>query len=174
MDVAQTLLDVIDARSFSNVWYWIILAIMWSTATHYTLGVPYDMVQRSRRLGEEAQDDLMAIIGINIRRILYLIEVSGIWMIGVWAFLLSGLLLLAFYYWIEFAQSVALMFVPMTIVGWLTYRTAMRIHRQGPDAEQLHVLLMRHRFWIHVIGMISIFITAIFGMYHNLDVADGF
>jgi hypothetical protein len=29
---------------------------------------------------------------------------------------------------------------------------------------------VRQRFWTQVIGMIAIFVTAMFGMYHNLAV----
>ncbi|MEM9756043.1 MAG: component of SufBCD complex, partial [Pseudomonadota bacterium] len=32
--------DVIDLRSFSNLWYWIVLAVFWSSASHWGLGVP--------------------------------------------------------------------------------------------------------------------------------------
>ena len=34
-------------RSFSNLWYWIALAVLWSTVSHWVLGVPFDMVQRA-------------------------------------------------------------------------------------------------------------------------------
>ena len=58
MDWYQTLFEMIDMRSFSNLWFWIALAVMWSTASHWVLGVPFDMVLRARRHGEEAQADL--------------------------------------------------------------------------------------------------------------------
>ena len=51
MDFTQTLLDVIDFRSFSNLWFWIVLAVAWSTASHWVLGIPFDMVMRARRHG---------------------------------------------------------------------------------------------------------------------------
>jgi hypothetical protein len=46
--------EVIDMRSFSSLWYWIALAVMWSSASHYVLGVPFDLVQRARRRGGQA------------------------------------------------------------------------------------------------------------------------
>ncbi len=41
--------DLIDMRSFSNLWYWIALAVTWSSTSHWVLGVPFDMVLRARR-----------------------------------------------------------------------------------------------------------------------------
>ena len=49
MDLTQTLFDVIDFRSFSNLWFWIMLAVAWSTASHWVLGIPFDMVLRARQ-----------------------------------------------------------------------------------------------------------------------------
>ena len=168
------LLDVIDARSFSNIWYWIVLAVAWSTASHYVLGVPYDMLVRARRHGDEAEGDLNTLVGVNVRRMLYISRVSGLVLLAFWAFLITGLLTLAFWYWIEFAQAVALILVPMTFVGFLTLRTAEQIAAEQPEGEALYKRLVRHRFWTQVIGMLSIFVTALFGMYQNLYVVHGF
>ena len=174
MDLAKTLFDVIDTRSFSNVWYWLVLAVSWSTVTRFTLGVPYDMVTRARRKGGEAQDDLIEMVAINVRRMMYIVDVSGLWLAGFWAFLMSALSLLAFWYGLELAQALALLFLPFTLVGLMTFRTARIVAETQPEPAELYKRLMRHRFWTHVIGMISVFITAVFGMYHNLSVVPGF
>ena len=49
MNWYQMLFDLIDMRSFSNLWYWIALGVIWSSASHWVLGVPYDMINRARR-----------------------------------------------------------------------------------------------------------------------------
>ena len=46
MDFYASVSEVIDLRSFSNLWFWIALAVMWSTVSHWVMGVPWDMVQR--------------------------------------------------------------------------------------------------------------------------------
>ena len=63
---------------------------------------------------------------------------------------------------------------PMTLVGIMTLFTARRIEAEGLQAETLFRRLTRHRFWTQVIGMVSIFITAMYGMYHNLAVVPGY
>ncbi|MCX8227854.1 MAG: component of SufBCD complex, partial [Sulfitobacter sp.] len=95
MDLYQTILEVIDMRSFSNLWFWIALAVVWSTASHWVLGVPYDMVLRARRQGEQAQIDLEDMVRINVNRLLYITQVSGTWILGFTCFFLTMLFTLA-------------------------------------------------------------------------------
>ncbi len=174
MDWTKTLTDVIDMRSFSNIWYWIVLAVVWSTASHWVLGVPYDIIMKARRQGGEAYQDMEDIVRVNVNRILYISELSGLWLSGFVTFVLTGLITLAFWYGIEFAQSIVLIAVPMTFVGMLTVSTAHQLRAENPEGKQLFKRLVRHRLWTQVIGMISIFLTAMFGMFHNLAVVEGF
>ena len=54
MDAFRAIFELIDMRSFSSLWFWILLAVTWSTASHWVIGVPYDLIQRARRTGPEA------------------------------------------------------------------------------------------------------------------------
>jgi hypothetical protein len=158
---------VIDMRSFSNLWYWIGLAVLWSSVSHWVMGVPFDMITRARRQGDQAAQDLAAIANINARRLLYISRGAGIWLIAFSCFLLTLLGLLSVVHDVEFAQAVLLMFAPMLLVGYLTTRTAYRIEQESPEGDALIRVLMRHRFRVQLIGMISIFVTSMFGMYQN-------
>jgi len=169
VDFYTTIFEVIDMRSFSNLWYWIALAVLWSSAAHWTLGVPFDMIQRARRKGEEAQLDLEDITRINVKRLLMISSVAGLWILGFVTFLLTMLGLLAFYYAVEFAQAVFLMALPMSLVGALSVSVAQRINDQHIQGTDLIRVLLRHRFWIQVIGVIAIFFSALWGMYQNLQ-----
>ena len=174
MDWTKTLFDVINLHSFSSLWFWIVLAVVWSSASHYVIGVPYDMVLRARRYGGQAQTDLEDLVRISINRLLYISTVSGMWLLGFLAFVLTVLLMLAFWYDVEFAQAVVLIALPMSLVGAMSISTARRITAELPQGEALYRRLARHRFWTQVIGMISIFVTAMYGMYQNLSVIPGF
>lgn len=155
-------------RSFSNLWYWIALAVMWSTASHWVIGVPYDMVHRAARRQGQVQADLEALARIYCNRILYIAAISGLWLLGLCMALLTSLLLLGFFYGFEFAQAVFLMAFPMSIVGALTLNTARIITDQQLEGAGLRARLSRHRIQVQVIGMISIFVTSLWGMYQNL------
>ncbi len=168
MDWYQTLFELIDMRSFSNLWFWIVLAVVWSTASHWVLGVPFDMVMRARRHGEQAQVDLEDMVRINVNRLLYIAQVSGLWLLGLACFGLTTLTLLGFLYRNEFAQALLLLAFPLTLVGMLSLSTARLIQQEGSTGERLQKRLMRHRLYTQIIGMVSIFVTALWGMYQNM------
>ncbi len=162
--------ELIDLRSFSNLWFWIALAVVWSTTSHWVLGVPFDMVRRARVNGEQAMTDLEDMVRINSNRLLYISSTSGLWLLGFGFFILSSLGILAFYYWVEFAQAIFLIAFPMSFVGLQSLSTARLIRAQEIEGEDLCRQLSRHRFWVQVIGMISVFVTSMWGMYQNLHI----
>ncbi|WP_085876993.1 component of SufBCD complex [Roseisalinus antarcticus] len=169
MNWTETVFEVIDMRSFSNLWFWIALAVVWSTASHWVLGVPFDMVTRARRHGGQAQADLEEMVRINVSRILYIGRVSGLVLLGFLCFVLTSLAVLGFAYNVEFAQALFLLGLPMSFVGALSLSTARLIETERPEAEVLNKRLTRHRQYVQVIGMLSIFVTALWGMWQNLD-----
>ncbi|MEC3860572.1 component of SufBCD complex [Mesobacterium sp. TK19101] len=169
MDWQTIVFEVIDMRSFSNLWFWIALAVMWSSASHWVMGVPFDMVTRARRQGGQAEADLADMVRINCNRLLYIAGVSGLILIAAISFILTMLGVLGFAYKVEFAQAVFLLAFPMAIVFGLSIRTARRIGAQQMQPEGLAKLLTRHRIVIQAIGMVSIFVTALWGMFQNLS-----
>lgn len=171
MEWYQVIFELIDMRSFSNLWYWIVLAVLWSSASHWVLGVPFDMISRARRSGDEAvQNDLETLVRINTQRLLFITRTSGTWLIGFLFFILSGLIMMGFYYDIEFAQAVTFFVAPLAILGMLSVRSARLIEAGENEGAALHRRLFRHRISIQLLGMISILVTSMFGMYVNLQV----
>ncbi|MDP3960916.1 MAG: component of SufBCD complex [Pseudorhodobacter sp.] len=159
---------LIDMRSFSSLWYWIALAVLWSSVSHWVLGVPFDLINRARRKGGDAAEDLAVLARINARRMLYISRNGGMWLVGIVFFLLTVLAMLSALYEVEFAQALLFMVAPMVLVGYLSLRLALKVEAGAPEGEALVRLLMRHRFIVQLIGMIAIFVTAMFGMYHNI------
>jgi len=167
----KLVLEMIDMRSFSNLWYWIALAVFWSTASHWVLGVPYDMVYRARRNGGQAEIDLEDMVRITTNRLLYIGRVSGLWILAISCFLLTILALLGFYYWIEFAQAVFLLTFPMALVGSLSLSTARLIVQENSTGEALRKRLIKHRLITQIIGMLAILVTSLFGMFQNMSIS---
>ncbi len=168
MDWYQTLFEVIDMRSFSNLWYWISIAVTWSTVSHWVLGVPYDMLQRARRQGGEADDDFETLVRVNVNRLEYIRQVSGTLLVVFGSMLLSALATLGFVYGVEFAQAVFLVAFPLGIVAGLSFRTAARIAERKEIGEALKRRLTRHRVTTQVVGMLALVTTAFWGMWQNL------
>ncbi|MEM9250361.1 MAG: component of SufBCD complex [Pseudomonadota bacterium] len=169
-----TVFELIDMRSFSNLWFWIALAVMWSTASHYVLGVPFDMVARARKAeagtadAMEAVSDLHDLVRVNVNRLLYIERFAGQWLLGLGSFVMTTLAIVGFGYGLEFAQAVFLLGFPMSIVFWLSLRTARKIHTA--DGEGLEKLLTTHRRYVQSLGIVSIFFTSLWGMWQNMNV----
>jgi hypothetical protein len=171
VELLDTVFEVIDMRSFSNLWYWIALAVLWSSTSHWVLGVPHDMIQRARREGGQAQVDLEDLARINSGRLLAIMDQGGLAIVGVGFFWLTVLMVLAFYYDVEFAQAVFLLAFPMVFVFWLSVRACRRIRAGENRGEALYRRLTIHRRWTQGIGMVAIFVTAMYGSWQNLSIS---
>ncbi|HHB81534.1 MAG TPA: component of SufBCD complex [Aliiroseovarius sp.] len=170
MDWYSKVFELIDMRSFSNLWYWIALAVVWSAASHKVIGVPWDMVHKAAKLGGQAEADLEDLVRVSCNRMLYIAAVSGLWLVVLGSGLLTALVILGFWYWVEFAQAVFLLAFPMTLVGLLSLNTARIITDTALTGADLRRRLMSHRITTQFIGMLSIFVTALWGMYQNISV----
>lgn len=164
-----TAFEVINMRSFSNLWYWIALAVVWSTASHWVIGVPYDMVLRAQRLGGEAQADLHDIVRVSVNRILHVSDTAGLWLTAFGCCALSMLAVLGFGYRLELAQAVFLLAFPLSLVAWMSVRTARQIREA--DGAGLYRTMRRLRLITQILGMISIFVTAFWGMWQNMSLS---
>ena len=171
MDLTRTIFEVIDMRSFSNLWFWIALAVMWSTASHWVIGVPWDMVLRARRKGGQQQRDVEDLARIYVNRLLYIGRVSGTAVLVMVAGFLSGLWVLGFWYGMQFAQAVFLMAMPMSVVGLVSVRTAWRIEGGENTGDALYRRLRLHRRVVQGIGVVSIMVTAMWGMFQNMSMS---
>jgi len=169
LDWYQTVFEVIDMRSFSNLWFWIMLAVIWSSASYFVIGVPFDLITRAGRHGGQAAEDLATLVRINVNRILYISTVSGLWLTGLGFFFLTILAILGFGYRMEFAQAVFLILLPLSGVAAVSVRTCHVIHNFDLRDDALRARLMFHRRITQVIGMFAIFVTAMWGMYQNLS-----
>lgn len=174
MDWYQTVFELIDLRSFSNLWYWIALAVLWSTSSHWILGVPFDLVQRASRYGGDAEVDLNDLVRINVNRILYLANSTGIYVTGITATGLTMLVVLGFFYGYEFAQAVFFLATPMSLIGALNLWTGRKIRATAAAGETLYKLMWRHRRIVQGMGVVWIFVTGVWGMGTNMLVTGPF
>ncbi|MEX0307757.1 MAG: component of SufBCD complex [Ruegeria sp.] len=170
MDIYSSIFELIDMRSFSNLWYWIGLAVLWSSASHWVMGVPYDLVVRARRVGGQSEQDLLDIVRINSNRLLYIVDTSGLVIMAICCFVLTGLAMLGFFYSVEFAQAVFLLLFPVCFVMLINISTARRLKRLDATVENVSKTLTRCRTFTQIIGMFTILITAFWGMYQNISI----
>lgn len=171
MAFLDNIFELIDMRSFSSVWFWIVLALVWSSASQTVMGAPYDLIVRARRKGGEAAVDLNTIVNIFVRRRLTVVRRAGHWVLGFQAMVLTAIFIMAFVHAIEFAQAVFLLLLPLALTQFLSVRLAFRIEHDHMRDERLQRALLRHRLWVQFIGLIAIFVTAVWGMLHVTTVS---
>jgi hypothetical protein len=171
LEIFEIALEVIDLRSFSNLWYWIALAVLWSSVSHWVLGVPHDMIHRARREGGQALTDVEDLVRINVNRLLHVVDGGALVFMGLLGFWMSALGMLAFYYRVEFAQALFLLIGPMMIVLWVSVIECRRIAKGASQGDALLRRLTIHRRVIQVIGMISIAVTGLYGTWLNISVS---
>lgn len=114
--------------------------------------------------------DLETLVRINTTRMLTIARTAGLLLVAGICFGITTLMILGFWYEVEFAQAVLFLLVPVSILGLLTYRTARLIAAGENSGATLCRRLSRHRFATQVLGMVSIFVTAMFGMYQNIQI----
>ena len=170
LTLLDTIFELIDLRSFGNIWFWLVVAAVWSGASQRVLGVPWDMATRARRSGEgsEAMADLEEMVRIHTGRILGMAAQSGLLLAGLAAFGLTSLALLGFVYGNAFSQALFLLGFPLTLVQMLSLRAARVIRTEGAAGAALIARLARYRLKVQGIALIAIFVTALWGMLHNM------
>jgi len=171
VNVTDIIFELIDLRSFSNLWFWIMLAVQWWMASHWILGVPFDMILRARKHGGPAQDALEDLTRVHVNRLLHIIHVSGGWIIAFAAFVLSGLAVTGFWYGAEFSQAVFCLLFPLSVCLLLSVRAAHRIADGEHKGEALQARLIKLRLAVQAVGMVSMLLTAVWGMYQNLNIS---
>jgi len=169
LEVVKTISELIDLRSFSNVWYWIALAVTWSSASHWVLGVPWDMVGRARRRGGRAEADMEAMVRINVHRLLGIGRGAGLALVAGAFFVYTTLAVLGFFYGHQFCQALFLLLFPLSLVFLWSLSTARLIEAGDLTGEPLYARLVRHRRWVQGTGFVAILVTALWGMLQNFQ-----
>lgn len=164
MELLESILRVLDMRSFASVWFWIVVALFWSAVTQTILGASYDMIVRARRHAGQTLEDVQTLVEIHVRRMIGLMERVGHWVVGFVGGSLALIFVLAFSYGIEMAQALFLLMLPLSIIRLMTLRLAYKIDRNNLRGDLLIRALLRHRLWLQLLGVVTIFVTAIWGM----------
>ena len=169
MDWTLTILKLIDLQTFTSFWYWLVVIVTWSIAGNWLIGVPFDILMRARKCPPQELADLEAIVEINVRRIVWTSHLFGIAMVALIAFFLCMLATMSFVYRIELAQGLLMLCAPMTIVVMINFLLAFQLHAAPLQGRDLVRRLFVVRLWVQIVAMISLFLSAIYGMYFAIS-----
>lgn len=135
------LIEALDTRSFSSVWYWLLLTVTWTWVSRGALGIPPELVRSLHRRGTGSADagDATALRLLDWVSLVaprwQLLRDDGVVLLGVASFVLSVLAGLGFLYGLELAQALLLLVGPLMLLGWLRIRLASRLRATLAEAE---------------------------------------
>ncbi|QBX35264.1 hypothetical protein E4191_11585 [Paracoccus liaowanqingii] len=175
----DSLIGLLDSRSFTTIWYWLALIGMWSAAGRTVLGVPSEVLARARSAQGEGEGQGPAVITLLDWLSLVLPRWrlgprEGAVFLGVTSFLMTSLIVLGFVFWLELAQALVLLLVPFWMLFWMRVRLARRLFpliaaaQDGgaPVAEAalgVSRAMTWHRRWVTVLSMVSVALAALWG-----------
>ncbi len=169
MDWALALSRLIDLQTFASIWYWLAVVVTWSVASNWLIGVPFDVLFGARKLGVAELADLESLVDINVRRIVNTNAVVGVAIVALIAFGLSVLAMMGFYYRLELAQGLFALTAPLTLIVIVNMRLAHQLHGAPLQGRDLVRRLFVVRLWTQIIAMVSLFFTAMYGMYFAIS-----
>lgn len=151
--------EYMSPDSFWTLWFWVAHVVTWSMASHFAMGVPYDMVVEANR--EKSEDGpwaraTEAIILAQSFRFTSMARRFGTALAASVAFLITVLLTLGIRSDVEFARAVATILVPLTLIYILTVRMAFRIENHDLKGPALRIMIRNLRLQNQLIGVLAI------------------
>ncbi|MBV0891579.1 hypothetical protein KTN05_06895 [Paracoccus sp. Z118] len=170
-------MQFLDLRSFSSIWYWLLLTLAWTSAGRHVLGVPAEIVHRARRAAAEDGGDAGVLLLDWLSLMLPRWQVpprDGAILLGVAAFVLTSLLVLGFGYGRELAQAAFLLLGPFAALLGLRVRLARRLAPVLAEAHEGRLdtakaagaaaaAMSRHRLQAAFLSIMAVAAAAIWG-----------
>lgn len=163
-----SLFDMIDTRSFSNLWFWALLAITWTGLGQWVLSISQDLIARARAGDQDAAQEVYYVSHIMARRFVRGSEASFLALTAALSFALTVVAISGFVYDVELAQALFFLALPALIVLTLRFWVARAIIDGAASGEALYKLINRHRLHTYLIGALAIFTASLWGIYHNI------
>ncbi len=129
------------------------------------MGVPHDIINYAKRYGGSAEEDLKAILQVNINWVTLIVDLAGPYLLGFAFFVNTLLIALGFYYWMEMAQAMAVIILPATILSAISVKTVRKLASTELDMDQIYKILRFHRLKTQMFGVASISLAAVIWMY---------
>lgn len=177
-------ISLLDSRSFSTIWFWLILIGMWSVTGRNVLGIPAEVLTRARSAQRAGDPEGAAVVTLLDWLSLSLPRwrVSpreGAIFLGVTTFLLTSLAILGFGYGLEMAQALTLLLAPFAMLFWMRVLLARRLGPilvagqlgerpvSGVGAEAVRQMLV-HRRLVSGLSIAAVAVTALWGTLWSL------
>lgn len=170
MSVTDIINELLHTRSFDNVWFWLMLAVSWSLATYWTLGVGHHEAMEARNKGGQHLSDFELVVNIYCRRLAEGIDQFGNGAALIGSFLLSIMATMGFWFGMVFMQGLFLLVFPLLIANIMTVVLAKRQVSAPLVGQNLIQRYRRLRLLKQGFGVFSILLISIWGAYSTLRI----
>ncbi|MFV0299999.1 MAG: hypothetical protein ACK5IP_03800 [Paracoccus sp. (in: a-proteobacteria)] len=179
MPQIEGFLDLLDARSFGSVWFWVVLILIWAGSGRAVLGVPTDVINRARRDPQGGPGlALLDWLTLALPRWQFG-QREGVVVLGLAGFAIGSLVVLGFGYGLELAQAASLLVVPLLLLFLMRVGLARRLvpvmsgAQDGsiaPDEATARVLrvIVIHRRLVFLLSVLAVGATALWGTIWQL------
>ncbi|SNR68710.1 hypothetical protein EYF88_16175 [Paracoccus sediminis] len=175
----DSLIGLLDSRSFGTIWYWLVVIGIWSLTGRSVIGVPAEIVSRARAALAEGQSEAPVVLHLLDWLSLMLPRwrlggQEGAVFLGVTGFVLTSLAIMGLGYGLELALATFLLLFPLALLFWLRIALARRLMplleaaEQGARpvsdaaAEAVRRMVV-HRRWVTALSMAAVAVTAVLG-----------
>tara|TARA_B100000795_G_C22440465_1_gene301661 strand:- start:48 stop:557 length:510 start_codon:yes stop_codon:yes gene_type:complete len=162
------LIKFLNANSFNNVWFWVLVSIIWVTIINFTFGVTISQIQKAQLSGGTALIDIETIILINSRRRTEYIDEFGLWIISIGMFLLSASATLGFWFSYEFMQASTFLLILLYYSYISTLRLASKIKTKKLSGNDLCKAYLKCKNQKQFFGLIIILFISFFSSYYSI------
>ena len=159
--------EMISTRSFSSLWYWIVVELFWMLTTRQAMGLPQDMIQRAYS-GGDALDDLQILARLQAQRLVRMWRKWQVVLVAFGALMLTLLTVMGFWYGVELAQAVWFLAVPVVAITALSLQAAGRVLGNYGQGNALLRLMYYLRFKLQLLSIAFVFTTVVFAMVQFL------
>lgn len=157
-----SLFDGMRTNSFDSVWYWGLVALIWTLSGNRVMGAPLDMVQRMPYDPQAAQE-VRVLARVAAHRTDDAVAGHAPLFGGALAFGLTSLILWGFFYGVLFAQALFFLLAPLCIMGVMRVRTAQVFLTTQPKGDTLYQFLMHQRWRKQVIMIAWLIAVSLWG-----------
>ena len=162
------LIKFLNANSFNNVWFWVLVSIIWVTIINFTFGVTISQIQKAQLSGGTALIDIETIILINSRRRTEYIDEFGLWIISIGMFLLSATATLGFWFSYELMQASTFLLVKLYYSYFSTLSLASKIKTKKLIGTDLCKAYLRCKNQKQFFGLLIILFISFFSSYYSI------
>ena len=162
------LIKFLNANSFNNVWFWVLVSIIWLKSINFTFGVTISQIQKAQISGGSALIDIETIILINSRRRTEYINRFGLWIISIGMFLLSATATLGFWFSYELMQASTFLLIKLYYSYFSSLSLASKIKTKKLIGTDLCKAYLRCKNQKQFFGLLIILFISFFSSYYSI------